>query len=62
MILDGGIHAERARLWMDRQGLTDDDLEWDHGRRPPKDPGEPATGARGYGVRTRWAQPPREEI
>lgn len=55
MILDGGIHAERARAWMVRKGLTMDDLEWDHGQRPP-DP-EPAAG---YGARTRWAQPPEE--
>lgn len=62
MILDGGIHAERARLWMDRQGLTDDDLEWDHGQRPPARSGRPEDQApQGYGVRSRWAQPPGED-
>lgn len=28
MIRDGGVSAQRAREWMAREGLTDDDLEW----------------------------------
>jgi hypothetical protein len=36
MILDGGVHAERARAWMEREGLTEDDLEWDSGARSRK--------------------------
>jgi hypothetical protein len=32
MLLDGGIHAQRARDWMTAQNLAEEDLEWDPGQ------------------------------
>jgi hypothetical protein len=32
MLLDGGVGADRARAWMDEQGLALEDLEWDPGQ------------------------------
>jgi hypothetical protein len=34
MIRDGGRSGQIARAWMKRNGLTEDDLEWDPRDRP----------------------------